>query len=58
MARLGEQAIKCSVQSCKFNSKTSACTLADINIVQEPPSTEAKHKTDTICGSFVAESMI
>ena len=55
MARQGEQSIKCSVCSCKFNNKSRACTLSDVTVVQEPPSTDAKCKKDTECGSFEAE---
>ena len=55
MARLGEQAIKCNVNSCKFNNKSRCCTLSDIIVGQEPPTTNAKYKADTICGSFEAE---
>ena len=57
MANLGEQEIKCSVQSCKYNSKQRACTLHDITVAQEPASVEAKSKKDTVCGSFEAEMM-
>jgi|GEM_PF-209777 len=57
MASMGQQAIKCSVQSCKFNNRTNACTLSDISVAQEPPANEAKHKSDTICGSFEVEMM-
>ena len=57
MARLGEQAIKCNVNSCKFNNKSRCCTLSDIIVGQEPPTTNAKYKADTICGSFEAEML-
>ena len=57
MARLGEQAIKCNVNSCRFNNKARACTLSDIIVGQEPQTINARQKTDTVCGSFEADGI-
>ena len=55
MANFGSQAINCGVHSCRFNDKSTACTLSDIVVGQEQSAAEAMSKHDTVCGSFEAE---
>ena len=57
MANLGEQSIKCSVQSCKHNNGQHVCGLADITVGQEPAAVNARSKKDTLCSSFEAGIM-
>ncbi|MDR0958493.1 MAG: DUF1540 domain-containing protein [Clostridiales bacterium] len=54
---MGSQTIKCNVASCKYNDNSHACSLSDINVGHEPPSNEAKRKTDTLCSSFETNLM-
>ncbi len=50
MSQAGNQEIKCSVQTCRYNDKSRFCTLEDITVGSEPA--EAKSKQETICKSF------
>ena len=50
----GNQEIKCSVRSCRYNDQTKNCTLSDITVGCGSAG-EAKSKSETVCSSFMAK---
>ena len=50
MSNVGNQAIKCSVETCKFHDTSDYCKLTDVVIGSEKQ--DAKSVCETECKSF------